>query len=129
MYCKYLSKKLNGKCKCKLLNKVVILGECGKCLKFNPHANEPIKKKSNHKEEVTQETYDYVFERDKGRCVLCKTTKDLHLHHINGRSKKLTNDVNNCVMLCRHCHLEVVHKNQKKYRPILLKYIYRLKLL
>jgi len=127
MYCKYLSKALNGKIRCKLFKKVVILDGCKKCLKAQPRVNQGIKKKSPNKEEVKKQTYDFVFNRDNGQCILCHTIENLDLHHINGRSKKLTNDINNCVMLCHNCHINVVHKNQKKYRPILLKYIYTVK--
>ena len=83
----------------------------------------PIKKVSKHKESVTERTYNYVFKRDSGKCRLCGTTKDLHLHHINGRGKDKTNNIDNCIMLCSHCHLEIVHKNNKYYRPYLNKLI------
>lgn len=79
-----------------------------------------IGQKSNKKETVTDEVYNAVLKRDKGKCRLCGTNKDLHLHHIKGRGKDLTNNIENCIMLCQRCHLEVVHKNQKHYRPILL---------
>lgn len=72
---------------------------------------------------VSDTTYKEVAERDNHRCRLCGRKEDLQLHHIRGRGKGLTNDVDNCIMLCRHCHLEVVHKNQKKYRPILMEMI------
>lgn len=78
-------------------------------------------KKKKDKEKVSEETYNKVFNACYGRCVLCNTTNDLHLHHIDGRGKDLTDNIRNCVMLCRHCHLDVVHKNLKKYRPILRK--------
>lgn len=120
MNCKYMSKCLNGKIKCKL-NKTYISysTDCKNCLKCILVKNKPIKKVSNKRIFVKKEIYDEVFKRDYGRCRLCGTTLNLHLHHINGRGKDLTNDINNCIMLCQHCHLEVVHKNQKKYRPIL----------
>lgn len=96
---------------------------CKNCLEFNLKRNKPIKKISKKRITVTEETYNKVLKRDKGKCRLCGTNKNLHLHHINGRGKDLTNNINNCIMLCQHCHLEVVHKNQKKYRPILLQII------
>lgn len=77
------------------------------------------KNKKKRRETVKHSVYDEVYERDKGKCRLCGSTCDLQLHHINGRGKDLTNNPRNCIMLCRKCHLEVVHKNQKKYRPIL----------
>ena len=111
MYCKYLSKSLNGNLRCKLSKTITYIDNCKKCIKFEPRANKPIKKVSNKR--IT------VMQRDKGRCRLCGTNLNLHLHHINGRGKDLTNNIDNCIILCENCHLNIVHKNQKKYRPIL----------
>lgn len=88
---------------------------------FNPVPK--IKAKKHRTETVSDKTYNAVFERDKGKCQLCGSTQELELHHINGRGKDLTNNIDNCIMLCRHCHHEVVHKNQKEYRPKLIKKI------
>ena len=68
---------------------------------------------------VSEETYNKVFNACMGMCVLCSTTQNLHLHHICGRGRYLTDEPTNCVMLCRTCH-EMVHADLKKYRPILL---------
>lgn len=75
--------------------------------------------KENRRVTVSKETYEKVFKACKGRCVLCGSSNNLELHHINGRGKYLTDEPLNCVMLCRNCHHNVVHANQKKYRPIL----------
>jgi 5-methylcytosine-specific restriction endonuclease McrA len=124
MYCKYLSKKVNGGFKCKKYKQGIIsLDKCKNCLEFDLKRNKPIKKISKKRITVSKETYNKVLKRDKEKCRLCGTNKNLHLHHINGRGKDLTNNINNCIMLCQHCHLEIVHKNQKKYRPILLQII------
>lgn len=77
--------------------------------------------KKPRKKRVSKSTYDEVFEASKGKCGLCGSSNNLELHHINGRGKNLTDNPENCVMLCRKCHHDVVHKNQKKYRPMLLK--------
>ena len=82
-----------------------------------------IGQKSNKKESVTDEVYNAVYNRDKGQCRLCGTSLNLQLHHIDGRGKDLTNNIDNCIILCKDCHLNVVHKNQKKYRPILKKIV------
>lgn len=78
--------------------------------------------KKKEKEKVSPETYNIVFEACKGKCVLmdkdCKGR--LHLHHIRGRGKGLTDNPYNCVMLCEYHHETVTHGNLKKYRPILL---------
>ena len=92
---------------------------CEGCELFEIKETKPLKKVSNHREFVSKETYNSVFSRDKGKCVLCGSTVGLELHHINGRSKLKTNDINNCVMLCHNCHHNVVHKENAKYRKIL----------
>ena len=89
------------------------------CLDKEYKTYKRINKKSKHKEEVSKETYNKVFLRDKGKCRLCGTNKELHLHHILGRGKGKTDNPDNCIMLCNNCHLNIVHKNNKKYRPIL----------
>ena len=120
MYCKNMTRALNGKIKCKITKGYIDYAlSCKNCLNRNLVANKSINKVSKNRVFVKKEIYEQVYERDKGKCRLCGINKDLHLHHINGRGKDLTNNINNCIMLCRHCHLEVVHKNQKKYRPIL----------
>lgn len=81
--------------------------------------HKPMKKRRNAQLNVKKSTYNYVIERDKYSCRLCGSTTTLQLHHIHGRGKDKTNDVKNCIMLCCHCHLDVVHKNQKYWRPIL----------
>ncbi len=85
--------------------------------------NKPIKKVSKRRVTVTKQVYECVYTRDEGKCVLCGLKRQLQLHHINGRSKVLTNDVNNCVILCMDCHHNVVHKNNKYWRPKLNEYI------
>lgn len=120
MYCKYLSKSLNGKIKCRYYKRYIIsLLECKSCSNLIYKTNKPIKKVSNKRVTVTEETYNKVMQRDKYKCRLCGTSLNLHLHHIDGRGKDLTNNVDNCIILCENCHLNIVHKNQKKYRPIL----------
>lgn len=117
--CKFLSKSLNGFIRCKL-SKQQVTSLCYKnCSNFILTKNKGIKKVSSKRIYTTKETYQKVFKRDKGRCKLCGRSENLQLHHIHGRGKELTNDIDNCVMLCMNCHLNVVHKNQKKYRPLL----------
>lgn len=86
-----------------------------------PKEQKDIKKRKM--ETVSKDTYQKVFETCKGKCVLCGTTRNLELHHINGRGKNLTDNPDNCVMLCLNCHHNVVHANQRKYRPILQKIV------
>lgn len=123
MYCKNLSKTLNGKIKCKEYNKYIdSLSECKNCLKRILVANKPIKKVSKKREFVKKEIYEEVFKRDKGRCRLRDITcqGSLELHHIVYRSenKKLINEPSNCVMLCNQHH-RFVHSNKHYWQPIL----------
>ena len=78
----------------------------------------PINKRSKNKEVVTADTYNAVLDRDKV-CQICGKSTTLQLHHINGRGKDKTNNIDNCIMLCCYCHLEIVHKSNKKWRIIL----------
>ena len=76
--------------------------------------------KHRRKKQVSKETYEKVFESCNRRCVLCGKQTELHLHHVLGRGTNIDN-YKTCVMLCANCHLSIVHLNQKKYRPILIK--------
>ena len=130
MYCKYLSKSLNGKIKCRLYKRCIIsLLECKNCSNLILKRNKPIKKISNKRITVTEETYNKVMQRDNYKCKLAHVTYNgiscdggLELHHIVYRSedKKLINEPTNCICLCTFHH-KLVHSNKKKYQPILLK--------
>ena len=82
-----------------------------------------IKPISKKREFVSKETYNIVFNRCNGRCAICGSYKDLQLHHINGRGKGKTDNPNNCIILCRTCHLDKVHMNNKYWRKELNKMI------
>lgn len=85
------------------------------------------KKSKKRTEQVKEETYNAVYERDKGRCVMCGSNEMIQLHHISGRGKDKTNNIDNCVMLCRNCHFDKVHQKNKFYKQILLTYIENIK--
>jgi len=61
--------------------------------------------------EVQPELRQMVFERDNYECQKCGSTEHLHCHHIEGiRWNPLESaDIDICVTLCKHCHIEV-HK-------------------
>ena len=127
MYCKYLSKSLKGNLRCKLLKTITYIDKCKKCLKFEPRVNKPIKKVSNKRITVTEETYNKVMQRDKGKCRLAHVTYNgvscyggLELHHIKYRSeaKDLINEPTNCICLCT-AHHKLVHSNKHYWQPIL----------
>lgn len=123
MYCKYLSKALNGKIKCRHYKRYIIsLNECKNCLNFILKRNKAIKRVSDKRITVTEETYNKVFKRDKGRCRLldCTCYGGIELHHIRYRSeaKELINEPTNCIMLC-NAHHRLVHSNKHLWQPIL----------
>lgn len=122
MYCKHLSKALNGKLRCKLNKTIINISDCGKCLKFNPRVNKAMKKVSKKKKRVSEETYKKVYERDKGICRLKdkNCSYGLEYHHIIYRSedKSLIDVANNGIMLCVYHHKKV-HSNKHYWQPIL----------
>lgn len=75
----------------------------------------PVEEKE--KEVTSEETYNLVKRLCGDACVLCGNN-EIHLHHIHGRGKNLTDNPMNCIMLCDKHH-RLVHKNGKKWRPIL----------
>ena len=128
MYCKDLLKrqrqtKIVLYCR-KHKRYISLLSECKNCSDFEIKRNKPIKKVSNKRITVTEETYNKVMQRDNYKCVMlnyeCKGK--IELHHVRYRSerKDLINEPNNCVCLCTFHH-KLVHSNKKKYQPILLK--------
>ena len=125
MSCKYLSKALNGKIKCKYYKRYIDYNvDCKNCSNRNLVANKPIRKVSKNRIIVKKETYNKVMQRDNYKCIMlnyeCKGK--IELHHVRYRSerKDLINEPNNCVCLCTFHH-KLVHSNKKKYQPILLK--------
>lgn len=122
MYCKNLSKAVNGKLKCKIKKQIITLDKCKNCSDFILVRNKPIKKVSNKRITVTEETYNKVMKRDNYKCRLldCTCYGKLELHHIVYRSenKKLINEPTNCIMLCLKHHKEV-HSNKHYWQPIL----------
>lgn len=119
MGCKFLSKSLNGKLKCKFSKQVITLDCCENCLNFILVRNKGINKVSKKRKFVSKEIYDKVYERDKGCCRLCGNDK-IQLHHIIYRSedKSLIDEPTNCIMLCIKCH-KLVHSNKHYWQPIL----------
>ena len=94
--------------------------DCKNCLKLNFVRNKGIKKVSKKRIFVTKETYNKVYDRDKGKCRLkdFSCNGELELHHIRYRSeaKDLINEPTNCIMLCVKHHKEV-HSNKKYWQP------------
>jgi len=122
MYCKNLLKrqrKYKPYFYCKALRKEIILPCDKNCSKLILVTNKPIKKVSNKRITVTEETYNKVMQRDKC-CQLCGTTLNLVEHHIVYKSedRKLINEPTNLIVLCARCH-STVHSNKHYWQPIL----------
>ena len=129
MYCKFLSKALNGKIKCSK-NKTYISYpfDCKNCLERNLTQNKGIKKVSSKHISVKKEIYKKVIERDNYTCQLkdLNCNGGLELHHIIYRSenKLLINEPTNCIMLCCYHH-NLVHSNKHLWQPKLKEIIER----
>jgi len=65
------------------------------------------KKSSNgkNKSPVSKGIRERVFERDKNKCLLCGTTKNLTIDHIKPRAMGGSNKIDNLQTLCRYCNL------------------------
>jgi hypothetical protein len=131
MYCKNLLKrqrKYKPYFYCKALRKEIILPCDKNCSKLILATNKPIKKVSNKRITVTEETYNKVMQRDNYKCRLldCTCYGKLELHHIRYKSeaKDLINQPTNCIMLCLKHHKEV-HSNKHYWQPILKEMINR----
>lgn len=131
--CKHLKQLPNQKFKCGLSNNHITYSNCIDCPSFDKkepkryiyapkkecslkRTKKPLKQVSKKREFVKKETYNQTMIKCKSRCVLCGTSQQLQLHHICGRGKNKTNNIDNCVMLCMDCHHNVVHKNNKYWR-------------
>lgn len=67
------------------------------------------KEKTTTKGKVTQEVYDEVSHRDKGRCVICGSSFWIELHHAIPKSRGGNGKPYNLVSLCKHCHYDKIH--------------------
>lgn len=123
MYCKYLSRSINGNLKCKYKKQVIILSECKNCLNHILVKNKGIRKVGKKKINVSEETYKKVYQRDNGCCKICGN-RNIQLHHIVYRSenKNLIDCPENCIMLCFKCH-KMVHSNKHYWQQRLKKLI------
>ena len=126
MYCKDLLKrqrqtKIVLYCR-KHKRYITCLSLCKTCSDFEIKRNKPIKKVSNKRITVTEETYNKVMQRDKYKCRLldCTCYGKIELHHIRYRSeaKDLINEPTNCICLCT-AHHKLVHSNKHYWQPIL----------
>lgn len=62
---------------------------------------------------IPAKVQEFVYDRDKGKCVYCKSSFDLHFDHIIPFSKGgSSSDVKNIQILCAKCNL---HKGNRKF--------------
>ena len=109
------------------------------CLNADRFSKPKPKKKSNKKVasepkdldygKISPEVYDAVLQADSNRCRLCGGTENLAVHHIFYRSEAKyfpwCSQRHNLITLCnQECHLNIVHKDKKKYKPLCLQIVW-----
>lgn len=121
MYCKYLSKSLNGKIRCKFNKTSIYITECKTCLNFEPKANKGINKKTSKLAKLENNRFS-IFTNDFTKCYYCHKQCKTDLHEVYGGSNRITSIKNGLVVpLCRQCHsneniiMELKAKLQKEY--------------
>ena len=140
-------RKKQGKtyCYCTKKRAIIELSSCYGCVnkEYKKVAKMVVKTRirpvSKKRVVVSNETYNIVLDRCKDElgvphCQYCDAVDNLQLHHVyyRGERKDLIDDPNNCLMLCHRdfsnnkCH-RVVHNNKKKYQPILLEILEKIK--
>lgn len=60
-----------------------------------------------------QETRTRIFKRDKYKCQICGSCKNLQVHHITYENLGQEKDAD-LVTLCEKCHIEDIHKDKSK---------------
>lgn len=83
--------------------------------------------------DFSPEVKQHVLERDRYRCGLCgRKGGNLAIHHIHYRTEKhevglefLTSALNAITLCNTPCHLNIVHGDKKKWKPILLDLVQR----
>lgn len=64
-----------------------------------------------------------IIKLDGGKCRICGTRYNLHVHHVRYRGEQgCTDDDNNLITLCL-AHHELVHTDKSKYQPRCLELI------
>jgi len=75
------------------------------------------KKSKDLTREVQPELRDMVLERDGYQCLKCKSTEELHCHHIEGilYNPIESADIDLCMTVCKPCHVEIHHEDGCTY--------------
>ena len=58
--------------------------------------------------DITEELWNYVYERDNGLCQICGKA-GTEIHHIIFKSHGGNNFANNLILLCYYCHHVNIH--------------------
>lgn len=77
------------------------------------------KVKQKHKIKVNKKLRAEILKRDNYKCTACGSNKNIHIHHIKYRSNGGTNEPENLISLCKHCHANV-HKSEPIYKLMVL---------
>ena len=78
-----------------------------------------------NREPLSEELRNYVLTKDCNRCRLCGKTNNLAVHHViyksDKKNKRWQDQASNLITLCNQpCHLDIVHKNKKKFQKLCL---------
>jgi 5-methylcytosine-specific restriction endonuclease McrA len=69
---------------------------------------------------VSEEEYEKlrqeVLKRDGWKCQMCGSSKDIHVHHIDLRSRMGSDLENNLISLCARCH-RAIHEDRLEDLP------------
>ena len=105
MSCKYLSKALNGKIKCKYYKRYIDYNvDCKNCSNRNLVRNKPIKNKTNKQKRLEKNRYS-IFTTNLNKCYYCGKEGKMELHEVYGGSNRTRSIKNGLVVpLCRICH-------------------------
>ena len=105
MSCKYLSKALNGKIKCKYYKRYIDYNvDCKNCSNRNLVRNKPIKNKTNKQKQLEKNRYS-IFTTNLNKCYYCGKEGKMDLHEVYGGSNRKRSIKNGLVVpLCRICH-------------------------
>ena len=72
--------------------------------------------------EVQPELRQMVLERDEHKCIKCNNTNNLQCHHIYPEliEPLLSADIDNCITLCKKCHMKVHKQDGCRYGQLKL---------
>lgn len=105
MYCKNLSKSLNGDLRCRLYKRYIIsLLECKSCSDFEIKRNKPIKSKTIKQRQIEKARFSNYTD-NYNKCYYCGNVGTMDLHEVYGGSNRLRSiRMGFVVPLCRKCH-------------------------